>query len=252
MSKKLKDMTEEEIKKACCLQYGKVATDPFGSYNFPIGKKFAISVGYPQKLLLELPKAIIQSFCGVNYPPGFDEMKKGDIVLDIGCGAGLDLFVASTIVGSKGKVIGIDYSKDMVEKAKINMDKLSVSNVEIKKAPSDNIPIENNSVNMVTSNGIYNLSPNKEAVMKEAFRILKPGGKIALSEIVLKKPLEKEIRKNIEDWFRCIGGALTEKAFIKLLEKGGFIDISVVSRGRNDRTGHEYAIFANIIGNKSK
>jgi len=120
------------------------------------------------------------------------------------------------------------------------MEKLSVSNVEIKKAPSDNIPIENNYVDMVTSNGIYNLSPNKEAVMKEAFRILKPGGKIALSEIVLIKPLEKEIRKNIEDWFRCIGGALT------------FIDVSVVSRGRNGRTGHEYAIFANIIGYKSK
>ncbi len=252
MSRKLKNMTDEEIKKACCLKYGKVATNPNENYNFPIGKDFAISVGYPKELLLNLPKSLIQSFCGVSYPPGFDEMKKGDIVLDIGCGAGLDLFVASTIVGSKGRVIGIDYSDEMVKKAKANMKKLIVSNVEIKKAPSDNIPLENNSVDMVTSNGIYNLSPNKEAVMKEAYRILKPKGKIALSEIVLKKPLEKEIRKNIEDWFRCIGGALTEKAFLKLLEKVGFVDISVVSRGRNARTGHEYAIFANIIGNKSE
>lgn len=250
MSRKLKDMTEEEIKEACCIKYGNVATNPNGSYNFPIGREFAVSVGYSKKLLANLPESIIQSFCGVSYPPGFEVMKKGDLVLDIGCGAGLDLFVASTLVGLSGRVIGIDYSDEMVKKARINMEKLNVLNVEIKKAPSDNIPLENESVDIVTSNGIYNLSPNKEAVMKEAFRVLKPKGMIALSEIVLKKPLQKEIRKNIEDWFRCIGGALTEKAFLELLAKVGFIDVSVVSRGRNARTGHEFAIFANIIGKK--
>ena len=250
MSKKLKEMTEEEIKEACCLKYGKVATNPNGSYNFPIGRKFAVSVGYPKKIIVNLPESIIQSFCGVSYPPGFKVMKKGDTVLDIGCGAGLDIFVASTLVGPTGRVIGIDYSNEMVKKARINMKKLNVLNVEIKKAPSDDIPLENYSVDVVTSNGIYNLSPNKKAVMKEAFRVLKPKGKIALSEIVLKKPLQKEIRKNIEDWFRCIGGALTEEAFLNLLTKVGFNDVSVISRGRNARTGNEYAIFANIIGNK--
>lgn len=243
-------MTEEEIKQACCDKYGKVATNPSGSYNFPIGKKFAIAVGYPKSLLMKLPDSIIQSFCGVSYPSGFEVMKQGDVVLDIGCGAGLDLFIASTKVGLKGKVIGIDYSDKMVKKARANMKKLKVFNVEIKKAPSDNIPLKSGSVDVVTSNGIYNLSPNKEAVMKEAFRLLKSKGRIALSEIVLKHPLEKEIRKNIEDWFRCIGGALTEKAFLELLRKVGFTDISVISRGRNARTGHKHAIFANMIGKK--
>ncbi len=250
MSRKLKDMTKEEIKEACCLKYGEVATNPNGSFNFPIGREFASSVGYPKELLANLPESIIESFCGVSYPPGFDVMKKADIVLDIGCGAGLDLYIASTIVGSTGRVIGIDFSDEMVKKAKINMEKLNVVNVEIRKAPSDSIPLENESVDVVTSNGIYNLSPNKEAVMREAFRVLKPKGVIALSEIVLKKPLQKEIRKNIEDWFRCIGGALTEKAFLELLMKVGFVDVSVVSRGRNARTGHELAIYANIIGKK--
>lgn len=250
MFRKLKDMTQEEIRKACCLKYGKVAAEPNGSYNFPVGREFAISVGYPKDLLLNLPKSLIQSFCGVSYPLGFEEMRKGDIVLDIGCGAGLDLLIASTKVGSKGKVIGIDYSNEMVKKARANMKKLFITNVEIKKAPSDKIPIEDNFVDVVTSNGIYNLSPDKEAVMKEAYRVLKPRGKIALCEIVLKKPLQKEIRINIEDWFRCIGGALVEKDFINLLKKVGFIDISVVSKGRNARTGHEFAIFANIVGRK--
>ena len=250
MSRKLKDMTNEEIREACCTKYGSVALNPDGQFNFPIGRDFALSTGYPKELLDNLPNSIVQSFCGVNYPPSFANMKKKDIVLDIGCGAGLDLYIASTIVGSDGKVIGIDYSDKMVEKARNNMKKLNLTNVEIKKSPSDKIPLEDGSVDLVSSNGIYNLSPSKEAVFREAFRVLKSHGTIALSEIVLKKPLEKEIRKNIEDWFRCIGGALTEKAFLDLMQKVGFIDPKVLLRGRNARTGHEYAVFANIVAYK--
>lgn len=250
MSRELKDITDEEIREACCVKYGQVAVNPEGRYNFPIGKEFAISTGYPEKLLDNLPKSIVESFCGVNYPPSFKEMKKRDVVLDIGCGVGLDLYIASTIVGPDGKVVGIDFSNKMVEKARANMKKLNVTNVEVKKAPSDNIPLDDEFVDLVSSNGIYNLSPNKEAVFKEAYRVLKSNGAIALSEIVLKKPLEKEIRKSIEDWFRCIGGALTEKAFLDLMREVGFTDVVVLSRGRNARTGHEYAIFANIVAHK--
>ena len=250
MSRELKDMTDEEIREACCIKYGMVAVNPEGRFNFPIGREFAISVGYPQKILDNLPKSIVQSFCGVNYPPSFKEIKRGDVVLDIACGAGLDLYIASTIVGSEGRVVGIDFSDKMVEKARANMKKLKVTNVEVKKASSDKIPLEDESVDLVTSNGIYNLSPNKEAVFKEAYRVLKSKGIIALSEIVLKKPLEKEIRKRIEDWFRCIGGALTEKSFVDLMQKVGFVDVMVLSRGRNARTGHMDAIFANIVAHK--
>lgn len=250
MSRELRDMTDEDIKEACCSKYGQVAVNPKNRYNFPVGKEFALSIGYPRKLLDNLPESIVQSFCGVNYPPSFKEMKEGDTVLDIGCGAGLDLYIASTIVGPKGMVFGIDYSENMVEKAKANMKKLDVSNVEVKRALSDDIPLEDESVDLVSSNGIYNLSPSKEAVFREAFRVLKSNGTIALSEIVLKKPLEKEIRKKINDWFRCIGGALTEKAFLDLMRKVGFLNPKVLSRGRNARTGHEFAIFANIVAHR--
>ncbi len=244
------DMTDEEIKQACCLRYGQVAVNPKGRFNFPVGKEFAVSVGYSKQLLDRLPESIVESFCGVNYPPSFKEMKKGDVVLDIGCGAGLDLYVASTIVGPDGKVIGIDFSAEMVEKARANMKILGVTNVEVKRAYSDKIPLEDESVDVVTSNGIYNLSPNKEAVFNEAYRVLKPGGTIALSEIVLKKPLEEEIRKTIEDWFRCIGGALPEKTFLDLMKKVGFTNIRVLSKGRNARTGHKLAMFADIVARK--
>jgi ubiquinone/menaquinone biosynthesis C-methylase UbiE len=134
----------------------------------------------------------------------------------------------------------------MIEKAKENMNTLGVTNVEVKKAHSDKIPLEDASVDVVTSNGIYNLSPNKEAVFSEAYRILKHKGTIAFSEIVLKRELEKEIRKDIEDWFRCIGGALPEKTFLNLMKKVGFREIEVLSRCRNARTGHKLALCANI------
>lgn len=218
--------------------------------NFPVGKKFAESVGYPKRLLDALPQSLTESFSGVNYPPSFAEMKKGDVVLDIGCGAGLDLFIASQIVGPDGKAIGIDIGEEMVEKAKDNMKKLGVTNVDVRRGHSDNLPIEDNSVDVITSNGIYNLSPDKEAVFREAYRVLKPGEKIAFSEIVLKMELNVDVRKNIDDWFRCIGGALPEKSFLNLMKKFGFVKVKVFSRGRNARTRHELALFANIVALK--
>lgn len=252
MSRELKDMTHEEIKDACRVKYAQVAVNPEGRFNFPVGKKFAGEVGYPRQILDKVPKSLVESFCGVNYPPSFSEMKKGDTVLDIGCGTGLDLYVTSQIVGPNGRVIGIDIADEMVEKAKENMNKLGVTNVEVRKAPSDKLPLADESVDVITSNGIYNLSPDKEAVFREAYRVLKPDGTIAFSEIVLKRELEEEVRKSIEDWFRCIGGALPEKAFLDLMKKAGFINIEVLSKGRNARTGHELATFANIRGHKPR
>jgi arsenite methyltransferase len=248
--KELEDLTPNEIKEAVRNKYAQVAVHPKKEQNFPVGKEFAESVGYPKLLLDALPDSLTESFSGVNYPPSFAEMKKGDVVLDIGCGAGLDLFITSQTVGPDGKVIGIDIGEEMVKKAKDNMKKLRVTNVNVTKAHSDDIPIENNSVDVITSNGIYNLSPNKEAVFREAYRVLKPGGKIAFSEIVLKMELDVDVRKSIDDWFRCIGGALPEKSFLNLMKKVGFVKVKVLSRGRNARTRHELALFANIMALK--
>ena len=252
MNRQLKEMTQKEIRDACCARYAQVAVNPGGRFSFPFGKTFAEAVGYPRQFLDKMPESLTESFCGVSYPPSFSEMKRGDTVLDIACGAGLDLYVASQTVEPGGKVIGIDLADEMVKKARENMVKLGVTNVEVKKAPSDKLPLEDETVDVVTSNGIYNLSPDKEAVLREAYRVLKPGGTIAFSEIVLKRELEEEIRKNIEDWFRCIGGALPEPTFLDLIKKVGFINAEVLSKGRNARTGHELAMFADIKANKPR
>lgn len=247
MNKKLlSEMTRDEIKQAVKEKYSKVAKDPCAAFNFPVGKAFALKVGYPKEILDKLPSSMYESFTGANNPLAFINLKEGEMVLDLGCGAGLDLYFYAKAVGEMVKVYGLDISKDMVAKARTNMEIAGIKNVEIKCGHSDSLPFQDNFFNVVASNGIYNLSPDKEKVMREVFRVLKPGGRTAFCEIVLKERLPEDVRKNIDDWFRCIGGALSERDFLTLMEKVGFRNIEVISKVRNARTGHPLAICANM------
>jgi arsenite methyltransferase len=244
--KALKEMSCDEIKQAVKEKYGKVAKDPCATFNFPVGKTFALNVGYPKETLDKLPLSMYESFTGANNPQPFIELKEGEVVLDLGCGAGLDLYFYAKAVGEKSKVYGLDISEEMVNKAVSNMEIAGVKNVEVKCGHSDSLPFLDNFFDVVASNGIYNLSPDKEKVMREVFRVLKPKGRTVFCEIVLKEALPENIKKCIDDWFRCIGGALPEKEFFALMEKVGFINIEVISKIRNARTGHPLAICANI------
>jgi SAM-dependent methyltransferase len=240
------NMTKSEIEEAVRRKYSDVATNPCDSFNFPVGKEFALAVGYPETVLDALPESFTESFTGANNPQPYITLQRGEIVLDLGCGAGLDLYFYAKAIGSEGQVIGVDISEEMVKKARNNLEQMGMQNFELKRGRSDKIPLEDNAVDVVASNGIYNLSPDKEAVMREVLRVLKPGGRTVFCEIVLKKTLPEEIRKNITDWFRCIGGALPEKDFIDLMKQVGFEKVDVISKVRNARTGHELAVCANI------
>ena len=240
------NINPDEIKKLVKNKYSEVSKNPCGVFNFPVGKIFALKVGYSKEILDNLPPSLTESFTGANNPQGFIELKKGEVVLDLGCGAGLDLYFYAQAVGDKGRVYGLDISEDMVSKAKRNMELVGIKNAEISAGESDSLSFNDNFFDVVASNGIYNLSPNKEAVMKEVYRVLKPGGRTVFCEIVLKEPLSEDERKSHSDWFRCIGGALVEKDFLALMEKIGFKDIEVISKCRNARTGHPLAICANI------
>lgn len=247
MSKKLlSEMTQDEIKDAVKEKYGEVVKDPCAAFNFPVGKTFALKVGYPKEILDKLPETMYESFTGANNPQPFIELKEEETVLDLGCGTGLDLYFYAKAVGIGGKVYGVDISEDMVNKARGNMKVVGIKNVEIKCGHSDNLPFPDNFFDVVASNGIYNLSPNKEKVMKEVFRVLKSGGRTVFCEVVLKDKLPETIRKNIDDWFRCIGGALPERDFLALMEKVGFRNIEFISKVKNARTGHKLALCANI------
>jgi arsenite methyltransferase len=240
------NINPDEIKKLVKDKYSDVSKNPCGVFNFPVGKIFALKVGYSKEVLDNLPSSLTESFTGANNPQPFVELKEGEIVLDLGCGAGLDLYFYARTVGEKGKVYGLDISGDMVSKARQNMEIVGIKNVEISVGESDNLSFNDNFFDVVASNGIYNLSPDKETVMKEVYRVLKPGGRTVFCEIVLKDPLSEDERKSHSDWFRCIGGALVEKDFLALMEKTGFKNMEVISRCRNARTGHPSAICVNI------
>lgn len=248
--KPLSEYSQEEIKTAVAERYGRVATAPDGKFNFPVGRRFAESVGYDATQLDCLPSGLWESFTGAGNPQAFVDAQPGETVLDLGCGAGLDLWHYAEKVGPKGTLYGLDLSQEMLAKARHNLALAGVANIEWLHAPADAIPLRDCSIDLVAANGIYNLSPDKEAVMREVARVLKPGGRTVFAEIVLKSELPCEVRREIDDWFRCIGGALLQDDLLARLERNGLSRPRVLWVGRNARTGHELSLSAVIRAEK--
>jgi len=248
--KSLADFSDEEIKSAVAERYGRVASVPSQKFNFPVGRKFAESVGYGSDVLDRLPASMWESFTGAGNPQGFVDAQPGETLLDLGCGAGLDLYMYAQKIGPTGKLLGLDLAEPMLSKAKANLFAVGISNVEWLKASADAIPLPDNSIDIVTANGIYNLSPDKDAVMREVARVLKPGGRTIFAEIVLKGELPSDVRREINDWFRCIGGALVQEDFLSRMQANGLANPQVLWLGRNARTGHELAACAVIRADK--
>ncbi len=246
VSKPLADMSGQEIMTAVSERYGRVAEAPGEKFNFPVGRKFAESVGYDPELLSRLPEGLSESFTGAGNPQPFVDARAGETVLDLGCGVGLDLYHYAVAVGPSGTVYGLDLSASMLRKAAENLRSAGISNFELLHAPADRIPLPDASIDLLTANGIYNLSPDKDAVMREVARVLKPGGRTIFAEIVAAEELPGEIRRDLNDWFRCIGGALTRETMFARLERSGLKNPRILWSGRNARTGHPLAICAVI------
>ena len=249
-STKLEGMSEADIKQAVKDKYSEVALSPRGKFNFPVGRKFAESVGYPPEVLDALPASLWESFTGAGNPQPYADPQPDETVLDLGCGAGLDLYFYAKAISDTGKLFGLDISEAMVDKARKNLESVGVSGTQFLNAPADAIPVPSASIDIVTANGIYNLSPDKDAVMREVYRVLKPGGRTVFAEIVLKSRLPEEIRRSVNDWFRCIGGALTESDFVSQMQTVGFRNVQVLWKGRNARTGHKLAVCAAMRAEK--
>ena len=248
--KTLTEFTPDEIKAAVASRYGDVAQAPHGKFNFPVGRGFAEGVGYDAALLDRLPCTIWESFTGAGNPQPFIDAQPGETVLDLGCGAGLDVYLYAKRIGPAGRLYGLDLSEAMLAKAEQNLRTLGISNVEWLHAAADVIPLPDASVDLVAANGIFNLSPDKDAVMREVARVLKPGGRTVFAEIVLKSPLPTEVQRDLNDWFRCIGGALVKEEMLTRLERNGLKNARVLSIGRNARTGHKLALCAVIRAEK--
>lgn len=159
---------------------------------------------------------------GCGNPVAISSLKPGEIVLDLGSGTGFDVFLAADKVGNTGKVIGVDMTDEMLVQARANAEKGGFRNVEFKKGDIEQLPVEDNSVDVVISNCVINLAPDKEKVFCEAYRVLKTGGRLMISDVVLKKPLPDELKNDKALLSGCISGAILKQDYLKLLEKTGF------------------------------
>lgn len=220
------------IKKIVKERYGKIADTGCGcscGCNSMNNEQIAKSLGYSKQDIKAVPDANMGLGCG--NPTALGEIKEGMVVLDLGSGAGFDCFLAAKKVGKTGKVIGIDMTERMIQKARENAKKYGLKNVEFRLGDIEELPVDDNSVDVIISNCVINLAPDKAKVFSEAFRVLKKGGKLLVSDIVLLKELS-EMDKNDEKLIAgCVGGAILKKEYLKLIKDAG-LDVRILSEDR--------------------
>ena len=200
--KKIAEMTPGEIRQLVAEKYAEVAQAPRNRYKFRVGTEYARDLGYPAPLLRALPPALSEAFTGVSASlVVLSEAKPGETILELGCGGGLDTVLLTERVGPQGQVIGVDCASPMLARARTNLQQLGHTNVTFFSVPAEHLPLADNSVDCVVSNGIFNLSADKDAIFAEVRRVLKPGGRTVNAEIVLRAEPTQAERDNQEDWF---------------------------------------------------
>jgi len=192
------------------------------------GEKDAISANlYSDAEAAEVPANAITASLGCGNPTALAELRPGDAVLDLGSGGGIDVLLSAKRVGPTGKAYGLDMTDDMLALALENKKKAGATNVEFLKGHIENIPLPANTIDVIISNCVINLSGNKDRVMAEAFRVLKPGGRFAVSDVVRLRDVPDDVKKNMELWIGCVAGALQKDEYVSKLEAAGFKDIDV-------------------------
>ncbi len=222
-------MKDEQVHKMVRKGYGKIAKAEKSSCGCGCGSAPAISeqIGYNKEELSSVPEdADLGLGCG--NPVALASLKQGETVIDLGSGGGLDCFLAAQKVGATGKVIGVDMTAEMLDKARANCRKSKVSNVEFRLGEIENLPVADNTADAIISNCVINLSPNKAQVFREAFRVLKPKGRLMISDMVLLKDIPKAIMNSVEAYIGCIAGAEKKATYLNLMKQAGFQDVQIV------------------------
>ncbi len=186
------------------------------------------SVGYSDDEIKTVPDGANLGL-GCGNPVAIASLKEGDVVLDLGSGAGFDAFLAAKKVGKTGRVIGVDMTAEMLERARANAKKGGFDNVEFRSGEIEKLPVEDNMIDVVISNCVINLSPDKQTVFKEAFRVLKPGGRLMVSDLVLVKELPEQIKESVEAYVGCLTGAIKKDIYLGFIKQAGFEDIRLIS-----------------------
>ena len=225
--------TKESIRATVRDRYGKMAKgsdcgcgpgccSPAGSME-----DIAVQIGYKKEDLAQIPEASNLGL-GCGAPLEYAQAKPGEVVLDLGSGAGFDCFLAARSVGDTGRVIGVDMTPEMLEKARENAKTAGARNVEFRLGEIEHLPVADNSVDLIISNCVINLSPEKEQVFAEAFRVLKPGARMLVSDLVLRRELSPRLKSSVEAYVGCISGASRKEEYLAMMSKAGFRDVKIV------------------------
>ncbi len=202
MEMKLTMEDRRRIEESIRQKYFKVASNPEGQFRYPTGPAALEGLGYPKEIVKALSANILNSYCGVGNPFSLGPVHKGDAVLDVGCGAGVDTIIAAMMVGHEGKAVGIDMTPEMLERAVKNLSETSLTNLTFQSASAENLPFPDQSFDVVISNGVFNLVPDKAKALGEVFRVLKPSGRFMIADQILAGRPPDDPKARIESWFR--------------------------------------------------
>jgi len=228
-NRKAKSVKEEKVRKMVREGYSKIAkTERCGC---GCGTGISEQIGYSHGELSSVPEGADLSL-GCGNPVALASLKKGETVVDLGSGGGLDCFLAAKKVGAKGKVIGVDMTPEMLDKARANCRKSGYKNVEFRLGEIENLPVADGTADVVISNCVINLSPEKQRVFNEAFRVLKPKGRLMLSDMVLLKDIPEAVKKSVLGYIGCISGAEMKNEYVKLIENAGFKEVKIIEETR--------------------
>ena len=225
-------MKKQEIKKAVQGKYGQIARQgQEGCACCACGsspQSVAQAAGYSGEDLAHVPKEAVMGL-GCGNPAAVADLKAGEVVVDLGSGAGVDVFLAADKVGLRGRVIGVDMTEEMVRRAEGIAEANGYNNVEFRLGEMEDLPVEDESVDVVLSNCVVNLSPDKSRVFREAHRALRPGGRLIVSDIVSEGALPAEMKSDADAWVCCIGGALEQREYLRVIKAAGFDDVRVLA-----------------------
>ncbi len=227
------NIDELSVRKAVKERYSGLATS--GSS----GKDYASQIGYSTEAVEKLPDQVLEVSAGCGNPTAIADLQRGQTVLDLGSGGGIDVFLSAQAVGREGKAIGVDATPEMVWRARKAAKEMDVKNVEFRLGEIECMPVESNTVDVVISNCVINLSPDKEKAFREAFRVLRPGGKLAVSDMVLTEDVKVDEQEMFKSWASCIGGAIPLDEYVGKMKAAGFKDVEINSR--HTYTGEELA-----------
>lgn len=219
------NVDRDRLRRGISDKYTEVAQEPEKGFHFHTGRPLAKMLGYADADVDRLPESSIASFAGTGNPFSMGDLHPGETVVDIGSGAGFDTLQAALKVGASGRVIAVDMTPAMRKKAAAGASALGLTNVDVRDGFLEELPVADGTVDVVISNGVLNLTPDKEAVMREVYRVLKPGGRFQVGDIVVHIDVPQEAKDDVELWSNCIAGALTQDEWKWVLQHVGFTDV---------------------------